>query len=180
MATDLKGLNNFRNKLKNIGGTSIQFANEVVDELVKKGADIARKEYANVAGVNVYYETTGAGSGRVVAEKEGLAYIEFGTGRVGQNSKYPKKLLPKGTFNFESPKGKQQTTSGWEYYYPNKNTKRTMFGEEGWFHKFDGQEDADFITGQEAGMQMYHTRQKLIRQGRTLIKNKLKGDGTSV
>jgi hypothetical protein len=177
MATDLRELNRFRNRLKNLGSTSTQFANKIVDELAKKGADIARQEYAGVEGVNVYYETTSAGSSRVVAEKEGLAYIEFGTGRVGEQSNYPKQNLPKQTLTFESPKGRQQSTSGWEYYYPNIHTKRTMFKQDGWFHKFDGDKDATFITGEKAGMQMYRTGQRLVQEGKDIIKNKMKGDG---
>lgn len=172
MATDLRELNRFRNRLKNLGSTSTQFANKIVDELAKKGADIARQEYAGVEGVNVYYETTGAGSSRVVAEKEGLAYIEFGTGRVGEQSKYDKDYLPQSGIPI---------TGKWEYYYDNPKTKRTSkTGEEGWYHKFEGEEKARFTKGQSAGMQMYRTGQRLVQEGKDIIKNKLEGDGTNV
>lgn len=171
MATDLKGLNNFRNKLKNLGGSSVKLANEIVDELAKKGADIARQEYSNVVGVNVYHETTGTGSSRVIAEKEGLAYIEFGTGRVGEKSGYDKDYLPKSGVPI---------TGKWQYYYPSQYKRTSKTGEEGWYHKFEGEEKARFVKGQSAGMQMYRTSQRLKSEMSSIIKNKLKGDDTNV
>lgn len=171
MATDLKGLNNFKNKLGKYGNINSKLANEVVDEVCKLGAQIAMQEYAGVEGVNVHHETS-AGVGKVVAEKEGLAYIEFGTGRVGEQSKYDKDYLPQSGIPI---------TGKWEYYYDNPKTKRTSkTGEEGWYHKFEGEEKARFTKGQSAGMQMYRTSQRLRNEMANIIKNKIKGDGTSV
>lgn len=185
MATNLTGLRNFYNKIKNFGETR-KIANEIVDELAIRGAEIARREYGSVEGVNVYSETTGNGSSRIIAQGEKVAYIEFGTGIVGKNSKYPKKHLPKETLTFESPKGEMQTTSGWEYYYNNPRTKRKVTDEEGnilsqgWWHKFEGEDEATYVTGQEAGKQMYKTSQELRKQAKTIIKNKIRSKDTNV
>ena len=176
MATDLRELNRFRNRLKNLGSTSRQFANEVVDELVKKGADIATQKYAGVDGVNVSYETNGSGQGRIIAEGEQVAYIEFGTGRVGQYSNYDRRFLPDKNVPI---------TGYWEYYYDSPYKRRghsdgKTKADRGWWHKFEGEEKARFTTGQEAGMQMYHTRQELIAQSKAIIQNKLEGDDKNV
>lgn len=179
MATDLRGLNNFKSKLQSYQKINSGIANEVLDEVIKRGEQIAQQEYAGITDVKIYHESIAGGS-RVVAEKEGLAYIEFGTGRVGEKSQYPKDKLPKQTLTFESPQGKQHSTNGWEYYYPNQQTKRTVFGQEGWFHKFDDETDVTFVTGQPAQMQMYRTSQRLRQEMPGIIKNKIKGDGTNV
>lgn len=179
MIADLRGLNKFKLKLNNLSEKSVKFSNEILEEIGRIGEQIAREEYAGVEGVNIHHETSSRVS-RIVAEKEGLAYIEFGTGRVGEQSNYPKESLPKQTLLFESPKGYTQRTNGWEYYYNNKNTKRTAFGVEGWYHKFHDKLDATFVVGQKAGMQMYRTQQRLKNEIPNILKNKIKGDGKNV
>lgn len=172
MATDLKGLNNFRSKLQKFATINSNFTTEVADEIARRGQEIAISEYAGLNGVNVSYETIGGGNSRVVAQGEQIAYIEFGTGRVGEQSKYPTDKLPKEGVPI---------TGQWEYYYPSqyKRTSKTT-GDEGWYHKFEGDDKARFTKGQSAGMQMYRTSQRLKNEMASIVKNKLKGDGTSV
>lgn len=172
MATDLKGLNNFRSKLQKFAKKNSNFTTEVSDEIARRGQEIAISEYAGLNGVNVSYETIGNGKSRVVAQGEQIAYIEFGTGRVGEQSKYPTDKLPKEGVPI---------TGQWEYYYPSqyKRTSKTT-GDEGWYHKFEGEEKARFTKGQSAGMQMYRTSQRLKNEMASIVKNKLKGDGTNV
>ena len=160
MATDLKGLESFRNKLQRYSNINASLTNQVSEEISKRGEQIAREEYAG-RDVNVYHETLGGGVSRVVAEKEGLAYIEFGTGRVGQQSNYPNDKLPQSGVPI---------TGNWEYYYPSEH-KITKDGEEGWML------GSNFVKGQSAGMQMYRTSQRLKNEMASIIKNKLKGDG---
>ena len=172
MATDLKGLNNFRNKLQKFSKVNSNFITEVADEIARRGQEIAISEYAGLEGVNVSRETMGGGMSRVVAQGEQIAYIEFGTGRVGQQTKYPTEKLPKEGVPI---------TGQWEYYYPSqyKRTSKTT-GEEGWYHKFEGDDKARFTKGQSAGMQMYRTSQRLKNEMANIVKNKIKGDGASV
>lgn len=164
MATDLKGLESFRNKLQRYSNVNVRFTNQVSEEVAKRGEQIAREEYAGLSKVNVTHETMGSGMSRVVAEREGLSYIEFGTGRVGEQSKYPTDKLPKEGVPI---------TGNWEYYYPSEH-KITKDGEEGWML------GSSFVKGQSAGMQMYRTSQRLKNEMASIVKNKLKGDGTSV
>ena len=164
MATDLKGLESFRNKLQRYSNINASLTNQVAEEIAKRGEQIAREEYAGLSKVNVTHETMGSGMSRVVAERDGLSYIEFGTGRVGEQSNYPTENLPKSGVPI---------TGNWEYYYPSKH-KITKDGEEGWML------GSNFIKGQSAGMQMYRTSQRLKNEMASIVKNKLKGDGTSV
>ena len=164
MATDLKGLNNFRSKLQRYSNINTSLTNQVAEEVAKRGEQIAREEYAGHSKVNVTHETMGSGMSRVVAERDGLAYIEFGTGRVGEQSNYPTEKLPQSGVPI---------TGNWEYYYPSEH-KVTKDGEEGWML------GSSFVKGQSAGMQMYRTSQRLKNEMASIVKNKLKGDGINV
>ena len=164
MATDLKGLESFKNKLQKYSNINVGFTNQVAEEIAKKGEQIAREEYAGHSKVNVSHETMGGGRSRVVAEREGLAYIEFGTGRVGQQSNYPNEYLPQAGVPI---------TGAWEYYYDSEH-KTTKDGQEGWMW------GKNFVTGQPAGMQMYRTSQRIKNEMASIVKAKLKGDGTNV
>ena len=164
MATDLKGLESFKNKLQRYSNINASLTNQVSEEIAKRGEQIAREEYAGLSKVNVTHETMGSGMSRVVAERDGLAYIEFGTGRVGQQSNYPTEKLPQSGVPI---------TGNWEYYYPSEH-KVTKDGEEGWML------GSSFVKGQSAGMQMYRTSQRLRNEMANIVKNKIKGDGTSV
>jgi hypothetical protein len=161
MATDLKGLESFRNKLQRYSNINASLTNQVSEEIAKRGEQIAREEYAGLSKVNVTHEPMGSGMSRVVAEKDGLAYIEFGTGRVGQQSNYPTEKLPQSGVPI---------TGNWEYYYPSEH-KVTKDGEEGWML------GSSFVKGQSAGMQMYRTSQRLRNEMANIVKNKIKGDG---
>lgn len=164
MATDLKGLNSFKNKLQKYSEINTAFVNQVAEEVAKRGEQIANEEYSSMSKVVVTHETMGSGMSRVVAEREGLAYIEFGTGRVGEQSSYPKDKLPQQGVPI---------TGDWKYYYPSEH-KTTKNGEEGWMW------GKTFLKGRPAGMQMYRTSQRLKNEVASIVKNKLKGDGTSV
>ena len=179
MATDLKGLRDFRRKITAFGSSTQNIERELVREVVDKGCDIARQEYSSIEGVEISAKY-GHNSGQIIASGKEVAFIEFGTGRVGEGT-YPKTHLPTGTISFEDASGTMQSTKGWQYYYPSKY-KRVLkkTGEEGWFHKPDGEKDAKFFTGQQAGMQMYRTAQRLKVECKAIINNKINGGGTSV
>ena len=164
MATDLKGLESFKNKLQKYSNINASLTNQVADEIAKRGEQIAREEYSGLSKVNVSRETLGGGASRVIAEREGLSYIEFGTGRVGQQSNYPTEKLPQSGVPI---------TGNWEYYYPSEH-KVTKDGEEGWML------GSSFVKGKSAGMQMYRTSQRLRNEMANIVKNKIKGDGTNV
>lgn len=165
MATDFKGLDNFRNKLQKYSNIKSGITNEIAREIARRGEQIAREEYAGMDKVKVSYQTLGGGISRVIAERDGLSYIEFGTGDVGKNSNYPEQNLPKEGVPI---------TGKWDYYYLPSDSKDTVNGERGWWW------GKTFITGRPAGMQMYHTSQRLKSEMLGVAKNKIKGEGVNV
>lgn len=167
MATNLKGLNSFKNKLQAYSNINAKFTNEIISAILKRALEIAREEYSGVSSIDIGTEIISNSVGRLYAKGKNVAYIEFGTGLIGEASQYPKEKLPKEKLVFESPKGsgKIQQTDGWEYYYDNPDTK--IMG--GWFW------GKTFTQGQPAGMQMYHISQKLKLELPLIVKNKLKG-----
>lgn len=153
-------LNRFYGKLYNIRNIA-----ETATELIAdNGEKIAKSEYAGINSVQVTKEID-ENSAVISASGDSVAYIEYGTGLVGQGTY--KGDLPTQTLTFESPKdsGRINTTQGWEYYYDNPQTK--VLG--GWFF---GRGYANFTRGQVAGNQMFNTAKSL----REYIKNDLAKD----
>ena len=95
-----------------------------------------------------------------ITSGEKVAFYEFGYGVEGRDSAY-KGQLPTNPLTFESA-GNIHTTQGWEYYYPNSKTKRTVGGQQGWFH------NKEFVTGKPAQAQMWRTANEL-EQGEAKI-----------
>ena len=142
-------LNRFYGKLQNIRNVS-----ETATELIAdNGEKIAKSEYAGINSVQVIKDIDG-NSAVISANGDSVAYIEYGTGLVGQGTY--KGDLPTQTLTFESPKdsGRINTTQGWEYYYDNPRTK--VLG--GWFF---GRGYSNFTRGQVAGNQMFNTAKSL-------------------
>jgi hypothetical protein len=165
MATNLTGLNNFKKKLQNYSNINASFTNSVAEEIAKRGVQIAQEEYAGMDKVIVSHETMSGGRSRVVAERKGLAYIEFGTGDVGKESNYPTENLPKQGVPI---------TGEWKYYYLPSDSKKTINGRRGWML------GSNFITGRSAGMQMYRTSKRLKNEMINIVKNKIRGDSANV
>lgn len=142
-------LNRFYGKLYNIRNIA-----ETATELIAdNGEKIAKSEYAGINSVQVIKDIDG-NSAVISANGDSVAYIEYGTGLVGQGTY--KGDLPTQTLTFESPKdsGRINTTQGWEYYYDNPRTK--VLG--GWFF---GRGYSNFTRGQVAGNQMFNTAKSL-------------------
>lgn len=142
-------LNRFYGKLYNIRNVA-----ETATELIAdNGEKIAKSEYAGINSIQVTKDID-ENNAVISASGDSVAYIEYGTGLVGQGTY--KGDLPTQTLTFESPKdsGRINTTQGWEYYYDNPQTK--VLG--GWFF---GRGYANFTRGQVAGNQMFNTAKSL-------------------
>lgn len=179
---DLSGLNNFRQKLQNYANMN-SFADRLVNAILEKGRDIALEEYAGVSGVKIYTEKVGF-NGKIIAEGEQVAYIEFGTGEYAKN-----------TYEGTLPTQGVPLTGSWTYYYDSRY-KRTAkvdfddkdagksqqsnkyYGKKGWFttkleknsihragppkigsNAYYGK--SRFTIGQRAGNQMYRVSKRL-------------------
>lgn len=148
--------NKLNKKINYLGSTT--FARHLTNNLVQKGKEKLALEYSfNFAIENISVEgiMKSQTKGEISANGDEVAFIEFGTGRIGEKSNYPKELLPSETLIFESPKGHNQSTQGWIYYYPNRYTKTKLKGKYGW--KYHGQ----FTRGMPAGKQVYTTAKYL-------------------
>lgn len=180
------GLYNFRQKLQKYSNSTVYTA-KLISAIVDKGVEIAREEYAGVAGVKIDYEKTPLG-GKIIAIGDQIAYLEFGTGEYA-----------KGTYKGTLPMTGVPLTGSWTYYYssPYKRTAKVdrnnkdagnsqqsskYYGKKGWFTtKLAGERDDDgdgspsplkisslnyrgktrFAIGQKAGNQMYRVSKRL-------------------
>lgn len=145
---DLSGLKNVRDKLQRLKAIT---NDDIVMAVAERGKDLAQSKYGG--DVVVTAENIGNGRAKVIASGEKVAFYEYGYGVEGRDSAYQGQL-PTEPITFESA-GNTHTTQGWEYYYPNSKTKRTVGGQQGWFH------NKEFVTGQPAQAQMWRTANEL-------------------
>ena len=145
---DLSGLKNVRDKLQRLKAIT---NDDIVMAIAERGKELAQEKYSG--DIVVTTENIGNGRAKVIASGEKVAFYEFGYGVEGRDSAYQGQL-PTEPITFESA-GNTHTTQGWEYYYPNSKTKRTVGGQQGWFH------NKEFVTGQPAQAQMWRTANEL-------------------
>ena len=145
---DLSGLKNVRDKLQRLKAIT---NDDIAMAIAERGKDLAQSKYGG--DVIVTAESLGGGKAKVISSGEKVAFYEYGYGVEGRDSAY-KGQLPTEPITFESA-GNTHTTQGWEYYYPNSKTKRTVGGQQGWFH------NKEFVTGQPAQAQMWRTANEL-------------------
>lgn len=158
LKVNLKGLQAFRKKLDKralyVAGDELQ--NVIANYIANIGYNEATAQYSRFSTIKVDIENYGNGKVSLIASdtksKPTIAYYEYGTGYYAKG-KYEGEL-PTMTLVFESA-GKTRTTSGWEYYYPNSDTKAYVNGSYGWFYGILGHKS--FSTGQAPGHQMYYT-----------------------
>lgn len=125
---DKTGLNNFCNKLKNYNNKTKNLQKQTIDSIVDTAESIIKSAYA---GTNVSVITERNDNTAIIyAKDKAIAFDEFGTGFYAKGTYEGE--LPKETLTFSSAR-KQHSTSGWEYYYPNFDTKRIRDGKIGWF-----------------------------------------------
>ena len=158
--TDLsvKGINGLINELE---GYKVNFLHEKLQELTQKiaerGVEIAKANITTLDAIftgellgSIHAKEESAGAGKavffIVTDSEHAAFVEFGTGQLGQEGPYPYPL----------PDGVE-----WNY-----NTGRTIFeispGEYGWFYYRDGQ--WYFTQGMPSRPFMYETSLELIQE----------------
>ena len=126
-------LQSFADKLKNYKAQG-DLADKVLDNVLKKGEEIAREQYAisnkgtviNSKGKEVQSSITISSSksgntGKIISTGSQVAYLEFGTGVNGEGT-YDGKL-PTEPITFDDNSGKTWTTQGWEYHYRYNQTQ---------------------------------------------------------
>lgn len=159
--------NSLTNYIKRIDLYKNRFEKDTIyDTVAEIGEEIANEEYLKTNfkpnSITAIKRNDGI---NVVATGEKIAYVEYGTGLVGQGTYLGK--LPTETLTFESPKGYKQSTQGWEYYYDNPRTK--VLG--GWFY---GTGHKQFTRGQPAQAQMFYTARRFHNEIGGRLKSKIK------
>ena len=157
------------NEAKDISGFK---KDRVAIAVAEEGKKFAEYEYA-ASGYRpkIFTEYLGDGKASIKFQAKDIAFHEFGTGIYAQGSYPDNSKLPKQTLTFESPKGKQQTTQGWEYYYNNPDTKKSIGGKAGWFMG-----NGVFTTGNMADAKIYYTAKSLREDAVKIAKDAYKGD----
>lgn len=151
-------LSRFYNKVVNYSSNK-SFANTVADKIAEKGKEIALQEWGGGAIIDV----VGDGLHRSIVARDvdkirpTIAYREFGTGIIGENTYEGK--LPTQTISFEDRQGVKWETSGWQYAYRFKQTRR-----------------GSPFKGQVAKMPMFKTGQRLRAYIGSELKKDIKGD----
>lgn len=128
-------LDRYYSKLKNI--TSGELGKKAVDLLVDKGVQEASVQYAGT-----HFQVASKkdkAKGTIVASGKGIAYVEYGTGLVGE-----------GTYEGKTPQSGVPITGKWQYFY---DSPHKILG--GWFY------GNTFTRGRVAGMQMFNTAKSL-------------------
>lgn len=166
MSVDVSGLERFNNVLKQ---QKANFKNSMENPKLNKIIDIAKEEisraYSGKININIIVEPKKNGFTIYVKDKNTInpkiAFDEFGTGFYAKGS-YPGKLPPSTLkISFTSAK-KKRSTNGWEYYYPNPDTKREYGRIKGWFTP-----NGTFHIGQNANATMYNAIKKIVYRMRS-------------
>lgn len=159
MATDLKGLLNFKKRVEKY--TKPEWRVSIIEKILSYGRNIAIEEYQASGTHDYQIQTENNGlSGKIVAVGEQIAYIEFGTGAYAN-----------GSYKGKIPTENVPITGSWTYYYDSPN-KVEINGKKGWFAPIEksdqyGEDDSQygvnfrFVVGQQAGNQMYNVSKRL-------------------
>ena len=166
---DISGLERFKTSLKKARqNVKPNNKNPKIDKII----DIAREEfikaYEGKINVDVIVKENKSGYTIFVKDKNSrnpmIAFDEFGTGFYAKGT-YPGKLPPKSLkITFTSAK-KIRSTYGWEYYYPNEDTKREVGRVKGWFTP-----SGTFHIGHNANATMYKACKRVISRIRSELK----------
>lgn len=159
-------LSKFLGKLGNVEQTAIKSVLKRVEDF---GVKEAKSQYNTNPDKKSSIVVTSSIVGdevTITAQGKHIAYLEYGTGTVGDGT-YDGKL-PTQPLTFMSPKehkdkdgtllpGVWHTTNGWVYNYPNKDTKH----DGGWSYKLG--DKTIFTKGRKAQAQMFNTAQEIKR-----------------
>lgn len=129
----------------------------LAEKLAERGVEIARVQVSSLDAVftrellsSIHSEYKGSQKGgaifAVVADSDHAAFVEFGTGIIGQESPYP----------YELPEG-----VSWQYA-SGKTIRQLADGRYGWFYPKDGQ--WYFTEGMPSRPFMYQTSMELMRE----------------
>lgn len=159
---DLSGLKHYIESIERYSNLLAKF-HEIMEMICQQAQDYALNEYKSHErfDIQVHYDNNGK-TASIYAYGDQVAFYEFGTGRVGEN-----------TYQGNKPTSGVPITDSWIYYYPNKKTKRTSSrtGEEGWFW------DKKFHRGIRAEAEMWETKEFIKQEAKYIVRNYFESKG---
>lgn len=137
---------------------------EIMELICQQAQEYAHNEYQSHErfDIQVHYDNNGK-TASIYAYGDQVAFYEFGTGRVGEN-----------TYQGEKPTSGVPITDSWIYFYPSSAKRVTKSGTEGWFW------DNKFHRGIRAEAEMWETKEFIRREAKYIVRYyfESKGGGT--
>ena len=165
MASTIKldGLKHYIESIERYSNLLKKF-HEIMEMICQQAEEYARNEYQSHErfDIQVYYENKGK-TASIYAYGDQVAFYEFGTGRVGEN-----------TYQGNLPTSDVPITSSWYYFYPSTAKRVSSKGTEGWWW------DNTFQRGIQAEAEMWKTSQFIMQQAKIIIQNYFQNESGAV
>ena len=135
-----------------------------MEMICQQAEEYARNEYQSHErfDIQVYYENKGK-TASIYAYGDQVAFYEFGTGRVGEN-----------TYQGTLPASQVPITDSWIYFYPSSAKRVTKSGSEGWFW------EKKFHRGIRAEAEMWETREFIKQEAKYIVRYYFESKGGGV
>ena len=155
MASTIKldGLKHYIESVERYSNLLTKF-HEIVEMICQQAQEYAMNQYKSHErfDIQVYYEKNGK-TASIYAYGDQVAFYEFGTGRVGEN-----------TYQGKKPTSGVPITESWIYFYPSSAKRVTKSGTEGWFW------DKKFHRGIRAEAEMWETREFIKQEAKYIVR----------
>lgn len=165
MASTIKldGLKHYIESIERYSNLLTKF-HEIMEMICQQAEEYARNEYQSHErfDIQVYYENKGK-TASIYAYGDQVAFYEFGTGRVGEN-----------TYQGALPTSQVPITDSWIYFYPSSAKRVTKSGSEGWFW------DNKFHRGIRAEAEMWETREFIKQEAKYIVRYYFESKGGGV
>lgn len=150
---DLSGLKHYIESIERYSTLLGRFY-EIMEMICQQAQDYALNQYQSHErfDIRVSYENQGKRA-TIYAEGDQVAFYEFGTGRVGEN-----------TYQGTLPTSQVPITDSWIYFYPSSAKRVTKSGSEGWFW------DNKFHRGIRAEAEMWETREFIKQEAKYIVR----------
>lgn len=165
MASTIKldGLKHYIESIERYSNLLTKF-HEIMEMICQQAEEYARNEYQSHErfDIQVYYENKGK-TASIYAYGDQVAFYEFGTGRVGEN-----------TYQGTLPTSQVPITDSWIYFYPSSAKRVTKSGSEGWFW------EKKFHRGIRAEAEMWETREFIKQEAKYIVRYYFESKGGGV
>ena len=155
MASTIKldGLKHYIESIERYSNLLTKF-HEIMEMICQQAEEYARNEYQSHErfDIQVYYENKGK-TASIYAYGDQVAFYEFGTGRVGEN-----------TYQGTLPTSQVPITDSWIYFYKSSAKRITKSGSEGWFW------EKKFHRGIRAEAEMWETREFIKQEAKYIVR----------